>query len=494
MTGNKKCAIATFHGPILCKFVLMAVLLLMISCGCGLFDANEIYAEIYYVASNGNDSRPGTITAPWRTFVHAVSILKPDDTLFVMDGAYDQSLNVTVSGIKGHPISIKALNDGKAIIDGQATIQPCVIRNQKYINIEGLVFKNSLLDVVEVSGSYNITFRRVSAYEAGSSGRDNNHIFSISEGSDIFLEDCAASGYGRVMYDIYEVKHAVLRRCWGRWTKYGGTYGYGWIIQIYGSDNGIVENCVGTIIPPGGSDGGIAIWAHTYNKSANNNRIYGNVMHGFDFWAYLTASAIHNITGNRWVNDAAINNASGFFQRGDSDLQVDSITMAATVKTAFAVSDADYKPKDNDYMINSTVKNSSILSADRGYSKDSSPYVNSFSHIYNNLYGTSLCYYGTSEGTGERCNSLKPKYDVSTYGKGAYLIRPSNLRGKGENGADIGAEVLYRYQNGVLSNVPLWPWPMEERIFKETGISVTWEKHGGLWKTLRGIYPSGGTR
>jgi len=58
----------------------------------------------------------------------------------------------------------------------------------------------------------------------------------------------------------------------------------------------------------------------------------------------------------------------------------------------------------------------------------------------------------------------------------------------------MGAEVLYCYVDGVLTDEPLWPWPMEDRIFKETqelfgqGISVTWEANGGLWKTLDGIY------
>jgi hypothetical protein len=65
---------------------------------------------------------------------------------------------------------------------------------------------------------------------------------------------------------------------------------------------------------------------------------------------------------------------------------------------------------------------------------------------------------------------------------------PADLQGRGEEGCDIGAQVLYRYKNGVLSNEPLWPWPMEDRIFKETGVSVTRESKGGLWKTLDGIY------
>jgi hypothetical protein len=36
-----------------------------------------------------------------------------------------------------------------------------------------------------------------------------------------------------------------------------------------------------------------------------------------------------------------------------------------------------------------------------------------------------------------------------------------------------GARLTNRYIDGVLTNEPLWPWPMEARIQAEMGISVT---------------------
>ncbi|MEZ4272840.1 MAG: hypothetical protein R3C68_15815 [Myxococcota bacterium] len=59
----------------------------------------------------------------------------------------------------------------------------------------------------------------------------------------------------------------------------------------------------------------------------------------------------------------------------------------------------------------------------------------------------------------------------------------------GENSTQIGADVRYRYHNGVMTNCPLWPWPMEDRIYAETGLSVTHEQDGGLWRTLEAVYP-----
>jgi hypothetical protein len=61
-----------------------------------------------------------------------------------------------------------------------------------------------------------------------------------------------------------------------------------------------------------------------------------------------------------------------------------------------------------------------------------------------------------------------------------YLTRieeGSFLKGKGSGGADIGANILYRYGSdgarheepgfNALTTVPLWPWPNEDRIKKE---------------------------
>lgn len=70
---------------------------------------------------------------------------------------------------------------------------------------------------------------------------------------------------------------------------------------------------------------------------------------------------------------------------------------------------------------------------------------------------------------------MDPGYDVVHYGRGAYLLRPEG---------ELGAEVLYRYHDGELTSIPLWPWPMEDRIARELGRSLTWEAAGGIWRAL----------
>jgi hypothetical protein len=50
-------------------------------------------------------------------------------------------------------------------------------------------------------------------------------------------------------------------------------------------------------------------------------------------------------------------------------------------------------------------------------------------------------------------------------------VTNSYIEGTSHNGA--GARLTNRYVDGVLTNEPLWPWPMEDRIQAELGISVT---------------------
>jgi hypothetical protein len=82
---------------------------------------------------------------------------------------------------------------------------------------------------------------------------------------------------------------------------------------------------------------------------------------------------------------------------------------------------------------------------------------------YNDVFGNnSGDYDSVSPGATDLAPAVNPgiKYIVR--------IEPgSGVKGKGENGTDIGANVLARYQDGVLTATPLWPWPNQDRINKE---------------------------
>ena len=77
--------------------------------------------KVYYISPNGYDNRSGlSESEAWATFNHAWHYLYPGDTLILLDGTYYQTLAPNVrDGTENFPITVKALHDGKAIIDGQ---------------------------------------------------------------------------------------------------------------------------------------------------------------------------------------------------------------------------------------------------------------------------------------------------------------------------------------------------------------------------------------
>jgi hypothetical protein len=85
-----------------------------------LFPGAIAQAATYYVAPSGNDSNPGTQSAPWGTVQHAVKKLRPGDTLLLRGGTYWES-DISLDGVHGTadaPITIKNYPGERPVIDG----------------------------------------------------------------------------------------------------------------------------------------------------------------------------------------------------------------------------------------------------------------------------------------------------------------------------------------------------------------------------------------
>jgi hypothetical protein len=333
--------------------------------------------------------------------------------------------------------------------------------------------------------------KRVSAFNA--SYTENVMVFNIGSSKNVLLEDCAAYGTGRKTYEAYESEYVTFRRCWGRWGGHSGAGGGSTGLTLYGSKNSTVENCI--LTRDRGVVGlvyGVNLTDASWTTGVNNNKVLGTVIQDANAWGTSAGSTTRLVSGNQFKNVAYINNEYGINHGGgDPNMLFGNITIAnTTIGNSFSMNNANSRV-DSAYKYGATVKNSSFFnSRSTAMYVDASGYgFTSFTNSYNNYYGNARNYGGkASRGASELL--LNPNYDTRTYGKGAYLMIPSVLAGKGEGGAGIGAEVLYRYQDGVPTGIPLWPWPMEDRIFRETGVSVTWEANGGLWKTLDGVYGS----
>ncbi|MEH1124900.1 right-handed parallel beta-helix repeat-containing protein [Micromonospora sp. CPCC 206061] len=74
-----------------------------------------------YVATNGNDSNAGTLSAPLATIQRAVDLAQPGYTIYIRGGTYAPSTNIQIlkNGTSSAPITMRNYNNERVILDGE---------------------------------------------------------------------------------------------------------------------------------------------------------------------------------------------------------------------------------------------------------------------------------------------------------------------------------------------------------------------------------------
>jgi hypothetical protein len=248
--------------------------------------ADPAGGNYFYLSPTGDDSHAGTSeSTAWATFDRAWQSLYPGDTLILLDGIYYQSLRPNRrNGEPGKPITIRAKNDGQAVIDGEHQRVPVQLGDTwpgpigNYFVVEGIVAKNSSDRVWRVVGSNNV-LKRVSGYNANVDR--NAHVFSLG-GNNNLLEDCVAAGSGRKMILVFQgERRNIIRRCFAGWQEWrGGDFCPGHIpwgenIETYNSSYNVIENSIGYGRTPR-PGGGINVFGQS-GANAVGNRVLGSI-------------------------------------------------------------------------------------------------------------------------------------------------------------------------------------------------------------------------
>src|SRR5512146_273327 len=99
-------------------------LMLMLIVLASLFMSASVKAADYHVAVNGTDAASGAAAQPFRTIQHAIDAAgQPGDTVTIHPGIYREELKVLAQGTPERPITLKATEEGKAILDGARRVQ-----------------------------------------------------------------------------------------------------------------------------------------------------------------------------------------------------------------------------------------------------------------------------------------------------------------------------------------------------------------------------------
>lgn len=464
---------------------------------------NTLAANQFCVqASGGNNSNDGIFDGTpscWATLAYGISQMDPGETLILRDGTYTEQLNITcgsnaVNGTQLKPITVKAENERAVFINRSSQGDNAVkLQNCQYWNIEGLVARsgdNSAVtgagagDVFSIDNNKHITLRRnVGAYP---NRYCNCHVFSVGDNSvgdndDILLEENEAYYFHRHGISMFggtptDMSGVILRRNYANSRLYPnlqagfhasshpdnqGDEG----ITFYLTDNSISENnIVENTEHFLGTNGG--------NNNKNLGNISINTMRGGPIWTYRSSLVSNSNCPDTYAENNIFVGGSNTTTQG---MQYNACTGSIFNSSIFLTSAT---PVGMDIKDNSATtftpqqayefRNMLIVGAGTTGIRDSgtnwaskildyirvSGFSTNFASTTNHRTNSST----TNPNNGLTCTSSNtPCVGMGTNQCLVYIpAGNTNLKGQGFNGEDIGANVIYRYQDGILTTTKLW--------------------------------------
>jgi hypothetical protein len=389
------------------------------------------YASPTGTGNGSSASQPFKIANFW-------SVAQPGDTLCLLDGQYTGSTSMinppqNRSGTASARITVRALNDGKVWINGQGSNIPVRLSHNNYFVIEGINASNSVATVVTLSNSNNNMVRRVAAWDAA----DGNHsVFGIHYGSHNLLEDVAGWGIARKIYESSQNgNYTTIRRAWGRWE---GSHVVGpkmTYTLAYNNVNMIVENAIGTWSGERMKQTYVLLDYYGKPWTGNGAGTYTNyaVDQPYGIFGVDALTGTDKNARNKLLGSIAYLRGSDRFPPSQMVFVTKLDSMELTHTTAYI------EPGTH------TGKRPFAL-----YNLQSSVGVNLIARNLTSIGGASS-YFGS-------------EWKRSGIAEGGILSAVVNAFTANTSGANL----CYRYHDGVLTTKPLWPWPMNQRIIDAT--------------------------
>lgn len=434
----------------------------------------------------------------------AGSVLWLTGTSVSGDGHYTSANSMIIPkvGVAGNAtdyIYIIAMNDGKVDIDGSGTLLPCnVKRTCDYYWIEGFN-AHDLLSTASGGGvvqgaSNNCVYRRIIVWDAPIGY--NSDGFSISGtsyndtggGCNNLVEDCAAFGTFRYGYLSFNNDGPnTFRRIWGRWEGSTNTGPKSTLNTSYQSRQVNVENAILRW-------DGRSMAASYLVQNNGANYIDGTLTVGGPCPS-ATQVGVTQADKSCLMPGATPTSRSGLFgeQTWGAGNPLDpnpncndllyGILSIVTATDQYSAGGSIFLPathgnvtlKDSFIWVDPTVLEVTYADAPNG-------------HRLLNLSNIS----GRGPSTATNITSVAPLADPVAGASwtvtnrlpatgGATTLAAAGLSKTPGNetlyGGSLGAKIRFRYQDGTLTQTPLWPWPMNQRIIDAT-TQASGDSHG----------------
>jgi hypothetical protein len=433
---------------ILISTVVVSILLL----GEG-FSAGALACD-YYASPNGggsglSQSSPFRISNFW-------SLARPGKTLCLLDGVYIDSIKPpeNLNGTASARITIKALNDGKVRIDGSGVRTPVALKNNDYFILEGFDAANACCEAAVInlgSGADNNIVRRVvgwNSYPVGdpsvTNGPGNTNIFGIHRNTGNVLEDVAGFGVARKIFSGSQGGNKLtIRRAWSMWNanlRSGPKMSY---TLHYKNTGATFENVIGTV-------------------DVDNVAMRGNEVRSL--YGTLTMDGGDSDT---WCASSKYLGSIGYVIGGQDFPSYTAYASRATdcieYKDVVFYRDSTHSSARNIYaaVFDGGAAKTPCRVCDRRFTNVTS-------------VGGATNYFG-SDWT--RTNLVTYSTVSAVNSAGANPFQASS---------GTGARMCFRYVNRTLTNTPLWPWPMNQRIID--AMKVAGKTPVDVTKTMEQIF------
>jgi hypothetical protein len=463
-----------------------------------LFIAARSYASAtdYFISPTGSDRNNGLDAGhPWLTFRRAQrkDVLAPGNRLILLDGEYTVPTNGrpsfncspesgnALNGTDGSHVTITAQNERKAWVHGDGAADTLRVYDCRYYDIVGLNISmadtpiDNSIHALEITGptsgsiSTHVTIKRNILHH--DNRYSNSHLVAISRSTYWLTEENEYYFFHRhAEWHGSGADFGESRRNYANSRRFDDLPGCGAYpapncsggpggdesFSNYPGSNNVFENDI--------SEGSLDGFTVNASGTSVNNRYYGDIsLNDRTSWRIVArGSDLSNMPVNTEVRDAVMivsANSQGVVWISSSKNTIfehASLFVSNALQRGFRV---DSQRTKGDGALSLSIRNTFIkgIAAD-GVSIEDPP-LNSTTlswtvdHVWSNGPLTAFTPSGSTR-NGKLTNTATTDPGVGTCR--LWVPTAAAAHGAGSGGSDIGATILYKYENGVLTRLSLW--------------------------------------
>jgi len=473
------------------------------------------HAAVYYISPDGDDANAGTAEeTPWQTFAFAVPQLMPGDELVLLDGVYEPGSTgffdavctdpagwetAANHGTASSPISVRALNERQAWLQGDGSFFPFKIFRCSYWNFEGLRVSNGDFlggedewDVkhnVYVSEADHLEFRRFLVHDVNR--YYNSAGIQLISSTDVLVEESELYFFHRHGIDANLCERITVRRTYIN-ARGAADIEEGFVshaccegggdeaVSLYYSSDSIVENSVSVDSEHVFSITGL--YTVLGNPGGRDNQSLGNIsyrdLRPGSWQSRFEASGEPMVGGGGLARDLLVigkPETTAQILWGLTDHVSENMTW---LDLPGSIEDPDYAST-----IAVSTAGSFVTCLDLGSSCDftlrDSLFLNNAEPLFFGEQDSAVQWrvehsnawnqdapeagFGAAEAVDDEEGDYTSSLEIEPVGMGlgegqcaVFVPETSLMKGAGSDGGDIGAEILYRYEDGELTDEPLW--------------------------------------